>query len=113
MYDSSPLYIDANFKSFRVVSLQTDNNLIMTDNTFATTEETVLKKAKLLAKNREKLTYNTPIKFDGGYIRLIYDHYLFLNQEKQCQYLCLVIINEPIDLVSSHFKIKKAIILKN
>ncbi len=112
-YDSCLLYIDGNVKGFGVVGLQTEDTLILTNNIFATTEEKELKEAKLLAKNREKLTHNTSIKFNRSYIRLADDNSLFLSQEKQCQCLHLVAVKEPVDLVSSHGKIRKAVTPKD
>ena len=99
-YDSCLLYTDGNDKGFGVVGLQTDDTLILADDIFAAAEEKELKEAKLLAKDREKLTLHTPIKFNGGYIRLADDNSLFLSQERQCQCLRLVTVKEPMDLVS-------------
>ncbi len=78
-YDSCLLYIAVSNKSFGVVGLQTDNTLILTDDIFAAIKEKELKEAKLLAKDREKLTLNTPIKFNGFYIRLADDNSLFFS----------------------------------
>lgn len=107
-YDSCLLYTDGNDKGFGVVGLQTDDTLILADNIFAATEEKELKEAKLLGKDREKLTLHTPIKFNGGYIRLTDDNSLFLSQERQCQCLRLVTVKEPVDLVSSRGKNQKS-----
>ena len=53
-YDLYLLYINHN--GFGVVGLQTDNILILANNTFAEFKEIRLKEAKFLAKEREKLT---------------------------------------------------------
>lgn len=81
-YDSCLLYMVGSNKGFGVVGLQIDDTLILADDIFAAAEEKELKEAKLLAKDREKLTHNTPIKFNGGYIRLANDNSLFLSQER-------------------------------
>ncbi len=83
-YDSCLLYTDGSNKGFGVVGLQTDNILILANDIFAAVKEKELKEAKLLAKDREKLTLNTPIKFNGVYIRLADDNSLFLSQKRQC-----------------------------
>lgn len=75
-------YTDDNNKDFEVVGLQTDNTLILVNDTFAAAEEKELKEVKLLAKNREKQTLNTPIKLNQSYIGLVDDNILFLSQKK-------------------------------
>src|SRR5450432_3077140 len=57
----------------RVVGLQTDDTLFLVDKQFADTEKKELYKAKFIAKEREELTINTPIKFNGGLIKLLQD----------------------------------------
>lgn len=81
-YDSCLLYIDRSNKSFRVISLQIDNTLILVSDIFATFKEKELKETKLLVKNREKPILNTPIKFKEGYIRLANDNSLLFSQER-------------------------------
>ena len=81
-YDSCLIYTDGNDKRFGVISLQTDDTLILADDIFASAEEKELKKAQLHAKDREKLTFNTPIKFNRGYIKLAEDNILFLSQKR-------------------------------
>lgn len=76
------LYINDNNKSFEVFYLQIDNIFILTNDIFIAAKENKLKKAKRLAKNREKLIYNTSIKFNGDYIRFINDNNLFFSQKK-------------------------------
>lgn len=82
-YDFCLFYIDSNDKSFGVVSLQTDNILILINDIFAATKEKELKKGKLLAKNRKKQTLNIPIKFNRSYIRLVDANNSSLSQKKQ------------------------------
>jgi hypothetical protein len=42
--------------------------LFLADKTFADTEENKLNKAKFMAKERERLTVVTPLKFNGAII---------------------------------------------
>ena len=53
-YDAYLLYMNSN--GFGVVGLQIDDTLILADDTSATAEAKQLNEAKLLAKEREKLT---------------------------------------------------------
>lgn len=81
-YDIYLFYIDGNDKNFGVISLQTENIFILANDIFAIAKKIELKKAKLLIKNREKLIFNTYIKFNGGYFRLTDNNSLFFSQEK-------------------------------
>jgi hypothetical protein len=42
--------------------------MFLADNTFAEAKETELKRAGFIAKEREQLTVDTPLKFNGGLI---------------------------------------------
>jgi hypothetical protein len=55
------------------VGLQTDDTLFLADETFVEAEQNELHKAKFMAKEREQLTANTPLKFNGGLIQLALD----------------------------------------
>ena len=111
-YDSCLLWANSSTTGFGVVGLQIDDTLILADDIFAAAEAEQLKEAKLLAKDREKLTAATPIKFNGGYIRQEADSIL-LNQERQCKSLRLVTSETPIDLVSSRGQIRTAVTPKD
>jgi hypothetical protein len=56
--------------------------LFLADETFAEAEHVELQKARFIAKAREQLTAATPLKFNGGIIRLLPDG-ITLTQEKQ------------------------------
>ncbi len=62
------LYTDNNSCGFGIVDPKTDDTLFLADKTFAIKEEEQLRKAKLLAKEREKLD-NASVKFNGGCIK--------------------------------------------
>jgi hypothetical protein len=55
------------------VGLQTNNTLFLVDKEFADTKQNELHKAKFMAKEREQLIVNTPLKFNGGFIQLALD----------------------------------------
>lgn len=76
-YDSCLLYKNNRDTGFGVVGLQTDDTLFLGDEIFAIAEERELNEAHLQAKKREKLTINTPIKFNGGCIDLASDGTVF------------------------------------
>jgi hypothetical protein len=96
---------------FGIVGLQTDDTLFLGDNAFATAEEVKLKEAGFLAKEREKLTPTTPIKFNGGQIKLE-DGVIILTQERQCQNLKLVALKE-INITSSRGEVRQAVTPKD
>src|SRR5450755_3231568 len=73
-----------------IVGLQTDNTLFLADKEFADNERKELHKAQFLAKEREELTTQIPIKFNGGLIRKFLDGSISLTQERQCQNLSII-----------------------
>jgi hypothetical protein len=73
------LYTNEN--SFGVVGLQTDNTLFLADKSFTKAEESELHKANFLAKDKEQLTFTTPIKFNNSQIKLKNDGSICLTQE--------------------------------
>ena len=80
-----PCLLQSN-KPFGIVGLQTDDTLFLADKTFAEAEQNELRKAKFMAKEREQLTVDTPLKFNGGLIQLVSDG-ITLTQERQCKNL--------------------------
>jgi hypothetical protein len=75
-YDPCLLYTSIN--GFGIVGLQTDDTLFLANSEFATTEKT---KLKFLAKEREQLSIQNSIKFNGGQISLK-DKKVKLTQER-------------------------------
>ena len=65
----NPCLLHTSENGFGVVGLQTDDTLFLANDVFAATEQLELGKAGFLAKEREKLTLSTPIKFNGGHIK--------------------------------------------
>ena len=73
-YDPCLLYSNTLGDSrFSIVGLQTDDTLFLANDEFAATEQNELHKAKFMAKDREQLIVNTPLKFNGGFIQLALD----------------------------------------
>ena len=110
-YDPCLLY--TNKKGFGVVGLQIDDTLILRNETFANAENVHLHEAKLLAKEKEKLTSQHPIKFNGAHIKqensqLKNPQSLYLNQERLCKNLRLV-TPQPSDLTSARGVIRKSV----
>ena len=106
-YDPCLLYSNS---PFGLVGLQTDDTLFIADTLFAKNEESRLHEAKLIAKNREQLTIETPLKFNGGLIRL-HNNSISLTQEKQCNNLELV-SNGPASATSSRGTIRQNLTVK-
>ena len=73
---------------YGIAGLQTDNTLFLGNQSFADLEQEELQKAKLLAKDREQLTPDHSLKFNGGIIQLQDNGTaLTITQERQCQNL--------------------------
>jgi hypothetical protein len=75
---------------FGVVGLQTDDTLFLSDDKFAELEQSELEKARFLAKERESLTIEKDLKFNGAIIKLTNDGNITLTQERQCKNLKVV-----------------------
>lgn len=72
------------------MGLQTDDTLLLADDTFADAEEDAIKYAKLMSKDRNHLTTNKPIKFNEALIELTSEGNLTLKQETQIAEISLV-----------------------
>jgi hypothetical protein len=68
----NPCLLHSN-KPLGIVGLQTDDTLFLVDKEFADTKQNELHKAKFIAKKREQLTADTPLKFNSGLIQLVPD----------------------------------------
>jgi len=67
-YNPYLLYLN-NPTNFGIVGLQTNNTLLLANLVFAALEQEKIKKAKFLTKEREQLTPEYLIKFNGGIIQ--------------------------------------------
>lgn len=81
LYKSDPLGI---------VGLQTDDALLLAENSFADAEDNALKHAKLMSNDRDYLKVDKPIKFNGVLIELAPNGDLTLKQETQIANIALV-----------------------
>jgi len=75
-----PCLLQSN-KPFGVVGLQTDDSLFLADKNFTDLEINELYKAKLIAKELEKLTIDIPIKFNGRVIQLTTDGIVLIQKQ--------------------------------
>ena len=114
-YDPCLLFTPGNPKNkqttgFGVVGMQTDDTLLLADSAFAEVEENELRKAQFLSKEREELTVQNPIKFNGGQLTMK-ENSLELTQEQHCQNLGAV-LHEAVNLTSSRGVIRKSVLPK-
>jgi hypothetical protein len=115
-FDSCLLHINQIefINHFEIVSLQTDDTLILADEEFAALEENELARAHLTFKKRQKLNLITSIKFNDELIILNNDdNTLLIIQSKQFDQIRLIDVKISIDLTSSRDEIRKMIISKN
>lgn len=75
---------------FGIVGLQTDDTLMLANNTFAAMEEEVIKTAKFMTKERACLLPQTPIKFNGTWIQLMPNGDITLSQETRVGGISLI-----------------------
>jgi hypothetical protein len=106
-----PCLLWHNQESFGLVGLQTDDTLFLADQSFATAEQKQLEKAGFLAKDREHLAVDQPIKFNGCTIRLTEQGNVTITQENQCNNLNLVDL-KPTSTTSSRGVIRNALSTK-
>src|ERR1700710_1708600 len=66
MYNPCLLIITIDKKAFGIVSMQTNNTLILGTEQFSATEDIELEKANFRAKPKSRLTVDLPIIFNGG-----------------------------------------------
>ena len=104
-YDPCLLYTNSEDTGFGIVGLQTDDTLIVGDKKFVQAEEKELKDAHFMAKDREELTHDHPLKFNGVTLALQKDD-IYLNQEKQCMNLQLV-STASVDIHGTRGKVRK------
>ena len=109
-YDPCLLYTHQ--EGYGVVGLQTDDTLFIGDEKFAQAEESNLKDAHFLSKDRQQLTTTSPIKFNGGEITLQPDGSILFNQVHQCEGIKIVNLKNA-DLVSSRGTIRKSVTPKD
>jgi Reverse transcriptase (RNA-dependent DNA polymerase) len=95
-----------------LVGLQTDDTLLLADDKFAQKEQDELEKARFLAKNRERLSPNRPIKFNGGIIERL-DAGITLTQPDQCKNLSTINTKSPATSTSTRGIIRSSLTLQD
>jgi hypothetical protein len=108
-YDPCLMY--STTASFGLVGLQTDDTLIVADDTFAKAEEEELQKAGFMAKKREQLTEGNTLKFNGGNITLQSDNSITMTQESYNT--TLQTVTTIADLVSSRGTVRRDVAVKD
>jgi hypothetical protein len=98
-------------RPFGVVGLQTDDTLFVGDDDFAEKEQAGLEKAKFLAKERERLTFDNDLKFNGGVIHAS-DTGITLTQVRQCKNLKIV-SNKNTTTTSSRGAVRQNLTIKD
>jgi hypothetical protein len=113
-FDSCLLHIFEFINQFEIVSLQTDDTLILADDEFASLEEKKLVRAHLTFKKREKLNLIISIKFNDEWIILVNDdNTLLFTQSKQFDQIKLINLSFSINLTSFREEIRKMITFKD
>ena len=107
-YDPCLLYSN---QPFGIVGLQTDDTLFVGDDAFAKKEQLRLQKAGFLAKERERLTFNNNLKFNGGVIHAN-DTSITLTQVRQCKNLKIV-SNKNTTTTSSRSAVRQNLTIKD
>ncbi|KAI0995299.1 hypothetical protein K3495_g12883 [Podosphaera aphanis] len=108
-YDPCLLYSNNSEGDFGIVGLQTDETIFLANGSFATKEEVKLKQAKFLAKEREKLDINNPIRFNGGCKhREKNTKAITLTQERHCKNL-KPISPTPVDITGSRGQVRHSV----
>jgi hypothetical protein len=99
-----------------IVGMQTDDILILTDQSFVTAEKEAIHSAKIMIKAREQLTFTNPLKFNGTRIeRLGPDEtdIIYFRQETHIQDIQLINLIESTIITSVRDKIRAMLISRN
>lgn len=104
-YDPCLLHCTDPEQGFGVIGMQTDDTLIVADDTFAAREEEEVKRAKLICKPREHLTSEKPLKFNGAIITEDCQG-IAITQERTISHIRLV-QDAPADTITSRGKVRK------
>ncbi len=120
-YDSCLLYIitkdtAASHICMRIVSMQTDDTLILADQSFAVAEEKVVHSAKIMIKAREQLTSTNPLKFNDTRIERLESNetgIIYFRQETHIQGIQLIDSVESTIITSARSKVRIKLILRD
>ncbi|KAE8553803.1 hypothetical protein EYB25_002341 [Talaromyces marneffei] len=104
-FDPCLLHCSEPNTGFGIVGMQTDDTLLLADDLFAIREQHEIETAAIACKPREELTYEKPLKFNGGLISESAQG-IILNQERICA-LIRTVQEHNADTTSSRGKIRK------
>jgi hypothetical protein len=104
-FDPCLLHCTEPDNGFGIIGMQTDDTLLLADNLFATREQSEIENAAIVCKPREELTYERPLKFNGGLISESAQG-VTLTQERTCA-LIRTVQEHNADTTSSRGKIRK------
>jgi hypothetical protein len=90
-YDSCLLYIIVISRTdMRIVNMQTDDTLILTDQSFVVVEKEAIHSIKIMTKTREQLTFENALKFNDTRIERRSNDTIYYRQEKHIQKIQLI-----------------------
>ncbi|KAL3702992.1 hypothetical protein TMatcc_010179 [Talaromyces marneffei ATCC 18224] len=104
-YDPCLLHCSDSKQGFGIVGMQTDDTLIVANDTFAVREEEEIQRANILCKPREELTIDNPLKFNGAVVTETAQG-ITLTQKRTCSHIRLV-QDQPADTTNSRGKVRK------
>ncbi|QGA14690.1 hypothetical protein EYB26_002346 [Talaromyces marneffei] len=104
-YDPCLLHCSDSKQGFGIVGMQTDDTLIVANDTFAAREEEEIRRAKILCKPREQLTANNPLKFNGAVVTETAQG-ITLTQKRTCSHIRPV-QDQAADTTNSRGKVRK------
>jgi hypothetical protein len=94
--------------------MQTDDTLILIDQSFAIAEKEAIHSAKIMIKTREQLISNNLLKFNDTRIeRIDSNDAIYFRQETHIQGIQLINLIESIIITSARDKIRAMLILKD
>ncbi len=113
-YDSCLLYIIFIQIDLRIVSMQTDDTLILTDQSFVVVEEEAIHSAKIMIKTREQLTFENSLKFNDTRIeRIDSNDTIYFRQKTHIQDIQLINTIESTIIINARDKIRVMLTLRD
>ncbi len=106
-YDSCLLYIIFIQIDLRIVSMQTDDTLILVDQSFAVVEKEAIHSVKIMIKTREQLILDNSLKFNDTRIeRIESNDIIYFRQKTHIQGIQLINLIESTIIISVRDKIR-------
>jgi hypothetical protein len=94
--------------------MQTDDTLILVDQSFAVVEEEAVHSAKIMIKTREQLTFTNSLKFNDTRIeRIESNDIIYFRQETHIQDIQLIDSVESTIITSARDKVRIKLIFRN